>query len=72
VADVSEGYVTQAAAHATYGVCCATARRPDPAGYRGAPGPISAPHRPRVRVVSATGLDVPARPAQVRLRRRSG
>jgi N-methylhydantoinase B len=63
-ADVSEGYVTPAAAHATYGVVLRDGA-PDPAATASRRAELRAA-RPRVRVVSAAGLDVP-RGREVRL-----
>jgi N-methylhydantoinase B len=63
-ADVSEGYVTPAAAHATYGVVLHDGA-PDPAATAARRAELRA-ERPRVRVRSIAGLDVP-RGREVRL-----
>ncbi len=57
-ADVSEGYVTPAAAHATYGVVLRDGA-PDPAATAARRAELRAA-RPRVRVRSASGLDAPS------------
>jgi N-methylhydantoinase B len=63
-ADVSEGYVTPAAAHATYGVVLHDGA-PDPAATAARRAELRA-ERPRARVRSIAGLDVP-RGREVRL-----